>query len=164
MTDARWRLSGPSVNPPGGDFGHNYGPHFPLKVYYSPEMVDWLCNGRNGEIPDGAIMIKAMSLFSVEIGGVKIKLVDTTVASDGCMDLGQDITPILWAPMIKSHQSSYDGWMWMLQQVTFPSVPLNFLRLSSTNPHSRCLCRPPSWTIHPGIPRAASWKNQRHPT
>ena len=126
MSDAHWRLSGPSVNPPGGDFGHNYGPHFPLKVYYSPEIVDWLCNGRNGEIPDGAMMIKAMSLFSLEIGGVKIPLVDTTVASDGCMDLGQNITPILWAPMIKSNQSSYDGWMWMLQQVTIPSIPPQF--------------------------------------
>ena len=36
ISDAHWRFSGPSVNPPGGDFGHNYGPHFPLRVYYSP--------------------------------------------------------------------------------------------------------------------------------
>ncbi len=42
--------------------GNNYGPHFPLRVYYSPEVVDWLCNGRQGEIPDGAMMVKAMSL------------------------------------------------------------------------------------------------------
>jgi len=59
ISDAHWRLSGPSVNPPGGNFGHNYGPHFPLKVYYSPEIVDWLCNGRKGEIPDNAMMVKA---------------------------------------------------------------------------------------------------------
>jgi mono/diheme cytochrome c family protein len=125
VSDAHWRLSGPSVNPPGGNFSHNYGPHFPLKVYYSPEMVDWLCNGRKGEIPDGAMMVKAMAFYSNPLTGD----LETTVADDGCMDLQQTttkdmpISPILWAPMLKSSHSSYDGWLWMLQQVDLGIPP-----------------------------------------
>jgi hypothetical protein len=120
VSDAHWRLSGPSVYLPGsGDFSHNYGPHFPLKVYYSPEIVDWLCNGRKGKIPDNAMMVKAMALFGSS--GAK-----ATLASDGCMDLVQDITPILWAPMLKSSQSSDDGWLWMLQQVDLSFLGVAF--------------------------------------
>ena len=125
VSDAHWRLSGPSVNPPGGNFSHNYGPHFPLKVYYSPEMVDWLCNGRKGEIPDGAMMVKAMAFYSNPLIGD----LETTVADDGCMDLQQTttkdmpISPVLWAPMLKSSHSSYDGWLWMLQQVDLGIPP-----------------------------------------
>jgi hypothetical protein len=128
--DMHWRFSGPSVVPPM-DYSHNYGPHFPLLVYYSPEVVDWLCNGRSGALPDGAMMIKAMTIL---FGTLDIK-----VASDGCMDIvtptpaptvngaadSSPILPVLWAPMIKSSQSSYDGWLWMLQQfpVGFPQFP-----------------------------------------
>jgi hypothetical protein len=128
ISDAHWRLSGPSVNPPGGDFGHNYGPHFPLRVFYSPEMVEWLCNGRKGEIPDGAMMVKAMTLFKLPIVG---EVVDTKVAADGCMDVqplsklpfNPPLFPILWAPMLKSNQSSFDGWLWMLQQADIGAPP-----------------------------------------
>lgn len=35
VADRHWRFSGPSVVE-DGSFGHNYGPHFPLRVYYSP--------------------------------------------------------------------------------------------------------------------------------
>ena len=59
VSDERWRFSGPSVVE-NGSYSHNYGPHFPLRVSYSPEIVDWLCNGREGEIPDGAMIMKAM--------------------------------------------------------------------------------------------------------
>ena len=115
--DAKWRFSGPSVTPPN-DFSHNYGPHFPLRAYYSPEVVDWLFNDRKGEIPDGAMIVKAIS-FS-------FSSLDIKVVSDGCMDLNpaSSPTPNLWAPMIKSSRSSYDGWPWMLQQFYTPLLPL----------------------------------------
>ncbi|MEW6268480.1 MAG: hypothetical protein AB1689_04190 [Thermodesulfobacteriota bacterium] len=109
--DARWRFSGPSVVA-GGSYGNNYGPHFPLRVYYSPEVVDWLCSGRQGNIPDGAMIMKAMTL--------SFSTLDIRTAADGCMDIVEDpdepIQPILWAPMIKTSGSSYDGWYWTLQQ------------------------------------------------
>ena len=116
--DMNWRFSGPSVVPPtpaastSPDYSHNYGPHFPLRVYYSPEVVDWLCNGRPGVVPDGGMMVKAMN--------IAFNTLHIEVASDGCMDIIDDgatpIEPSLWAPMLKSSQSSQDGWLWMLQQ------------------------------------------------
>jgi len=111
ISDAHWRLSGPSVvpaNPMPSDFFHNYGPHFPLKVYYSPEMVDWLCSGRKGEIPDGAMMVKAMNVFS--------NLNISVNQDDGCMQIADPVQPNLWTPMIRSSKSSYDGWLWTIQQ------------------------------------------------
>jgi hypothetical protein len=97
VTDQNWRFSGPSVIE-NGSFSHNYGPHFPLKVYYSPEVVDWLCNGRQGDIPDGAMIMKAMK---ITFDGLDIRR-----ARDGCMDLVEDpakpIEPQLWAPMLKT--------------------------------------------------------------
>ncbi len=101
ITDAHWRLSGPSVIPPD-DFGNNYGPHFPLRVYYSPEIVDWLCSGRKGEIPDGAMMVKAMAFFSIPLapGSTPVKILNTKVAEDGCMDL--DPTTTLGSPILPS--------------------------------------------------------------
>lgn len=118
--DPNWRFSGPSVVA-DGSFSNNYGPHFPLRVYYSPEVVDWLCNGRQGEIPDGAMIMKAMSLAWAAL--------DIRKAGDGCMDIVEDpakpIQPILWAPMLKSSKASRDGWLWMLQQPDF-GVPPQF--------------------------------------
>jgi len=32
--------------------------HPPVHIYYSPEVSQWLLNGRQGEIPDGAVIIK----------------------------------------------------------------------------------------------------------
>ena len=111
--DMNWRFSGPSVlDASGTSFANNYGPHFPLRVYYSPEVVDWLCGGRQGEIRDGAMIMKAMSIAWTKL--------DIRQARDGCMDIvddpGDPIAPSLWAPMIKTSQSSYDGWYWTLQQ------------------------------------------------
>ena len=104
ISDAHWRLSGPSVVPANSmpfDFFHNYGPHFPLKIYYSPEVVDWLCSGRKGEIPDGAMILKAINVFN--------NLNISVRKDDNCMDISDPVQPNLWTPMIKSSQSSYDG-------------------------------------------------------
>ncbi len=131
ISDAHWRLSGPSVmpdpaHPSALDLFHNYGPHFPLKIYYSPEMVDWLCSGRKGEIPDGAAMVKAMNVFK------NIKIVQK---DDGCMnvDPSMPVVPNLWTPMIKSSRSSYDGWLWMIQQApgNAPQFPPPLFGLSA---------------------------------
>jgi hypothetical protein len=111
IADARWRFSGPSVVE-SGSYAHNYGPHFPLRVYYSPEVVEWLCNGRQGDLPDGAMIMKAMTLAFGSL--------DVRKAADGCMDIVEDpekpIQTQLWAPMVKTNGSTHDGWYWTLQQ------------------------------------------------
>ena len=45
------RDSGPFINQV------NYGTHMAVRIYYSPEVRDWLLNGRTGVIPDGAVII-----------------------------------------------------------------------------------------------------------
>ena len=131
ISDKNWRLTGPSVSPPGGDYSHNYGPHFPLKIYYSPEIVEWLCNGRKGQIPDGAMMVKAMALFNLPLFGDFVKI---DVDANQCMQVnpidrkGNPLADDLWTPMLKTSKSSYDGWLWSLQQpdFSFLGVPAQF--------------------------------------
>jgi hypothetical protein len=53
--DMSWRFAGPIVF--GGEKPESYATHLPMRIYYSPEVIDWLCNGRRGDLPDGAMMI-----------------------------------------------------------------------------------------------------------
>ena len=50
--DKRLRDTGPFLD------GKYYGTHPAVRVYYSPEVVQWLDGGRKGTIPDGAMIIK----------------------------------------------------------------------------------------------------------
>src|SRR5262249_1697676 len=38
--------------------GTYYGTHPAVRIFYSPKIMQWLIGGRNGEIPDGAMIIK----------------------------------------------------------------------------------------------------------
>jgi hypothetical protein len=35
-----------------------YGTHRAVRIYYSPEVMDWLRHGRQGPIADGAVILK----------------------------------------------------------------------------------------------------------
>ena len=50
------RDTGPFVN------GKYLGTHPAVRIYYSPTVMKWLINGREGELPDGAMMVKEMYL------------------------------------------------------------------------------------------------------
>jgi hypothetical protein len=52
--DKRVRDTGPYID------GVSYGTHPAVRIYYSPEVYDWLKNGRVGDLPDGAMIIKEM--------------------------------------------------------------------------------------------------------
>src|SRR5579862_699194 len=56
--DVNWRFTGPYLGTIGS--GKNFGVHPAVRIYYSPEIVDWLCSGRTGAIPDGAVIVKEM--------------------------------------------------------------------------------------------------------
>ena len=53
--DVNWRFTGPYLGTIGS--GKNFGVHPAVRIYYSPEIVDWLCSGRTGAIPDGAVIV-----------------------------------------------------------------------------------------------------------
>ncbi len=100
--DQDWRLTGPYVGPIGS--GESYGVHPLVRIYYSPEMMDWLCNDRQGEIEDGAIIIKEMHSIDAD-------LVD--VDGQSCMRVdSQDIKPTSWAVMTRHSGVAHDGWYW----------------------------------------------------
>ncbi len=101
-SDAEWRFTGPYVGSIGD--GDSYGTHPAVRIYYSPEIIDWLCDGRDGEIPDGAVIVKEM--HSIE------PCLDVTLDDEGCMVIGTDPTPDSWAVMIKASAASQDGWYW----------------------------------------------------
>jgi hypothetical protein len=106
LGDATWRFTGPYVGEIGS--GSNYGTHLPVRIYYSPEVIDWLCNDRQGELPEGATIIKEMHLINDAL--------DVTLDSQGCMVINADVGPQAWAMMIKNNQYAHDRWFWPLMQ------------------------------------------------
>jgi hypothetical protein len=106
IADRSWRLTGPYVGPFGD--GKSYGVHPAVRVWYSPEMVDWLCAGRpEGAIPDGAMLIK-------EMAPIDPKALDIDPAA-ACMVIDKDpdaIEPGSWTVMVRAGSMSHDGWYW----------------------------------------------------
>lgn len=112
--DKQWRLTGPLVGqlPTGTNQAQfeSYGVHPVVRIYYSPEVVQWLCNGRQGSVKDGAMLIKEM----LAIGSVQI-----TADAKQCMSVDQASAEqslqkgnLSWAVMVKASQVSRDGWYW----------------------------------------------------
>lgn len=88
VRDSQIRNSGPFVN------GKSLGTHSAVKIYYSPEVWDWLkVRNRQGQIPDGAMIVKEMF---------------PSPAS-------QDAKLTSWTIMVKDKKGSYDGWFWSYQ-------------------------------------------------
>jgi hypothetical protein len=108
LHDKSWRLTGPYVGEPGS--GASYGVHPAVKIYYSPEVVDWLCDGKKeGGIPDGAMIIKAMLPINEKL--------DINLDQNSCMTIEADQnvlddSPSEWTVMVKDKNGSHDGWYW----------------------------------------------------
>jgi hypothetical protein len=90
----RWvRDTGPLLN------NVNAVVHPVVHIYYSPEVSNWLLNGRNGAIPDGAVIIKEQ--FSPTPAA---RYRDIPADKLGCSND--------WTFMIKNSAASHDGWFW----------------------------------------------------
>ena len=61
--DAHWRLSGDLQGCPSQSSFATFGVHLLVRVWYSPEVVDWLCGDRSTEIPVGAMVVKEEHFF-----------------------------------------------------------------------------------------------------
>ena len=91
--DKSIRDTGPYIN------GRSYGTHPAVRVYYSPEVILWLMNGRRGAIPDGAMIIKEQ--YEEPAARHKGKTED---------ELRESLKS--WTVMIKDAHGSHDGWFW----------------------------------------------------
>lgn len=85
IADRQIRNSGPFIN------NQSFGTHNAVRVFYSPEVWDWLKHkNREGEIPDGAMIVKEMFPSPAK----------------------QDAKLSAWTVMVKDKKGAYDGWYW----------------------------------------------------
>ncbi|HEX3084476.1 MAG TPA: cytochrome P460 family protein, partial [Pyrinomonadaceae bacterium] len=85
ISDNRIRDTGPFIG------GTSFGTHDAVRIFYSPEVWDWLKkNNREGEIRDGGIIVKEMF---------------PSPAKEGAKLTG-------WTVMVKDRKGAFDGWYW----------------------------------------------------
>ena len=97
--------------------GTNYGTHLAARIYYSPGVLNWLVKNRQGEIPDGAMIIKEMykppaayyhelkNSIDAQFPNDLTKAVERYEAT-----LGRLLSS--WAVLVKDKSVSKDGWFW----------------------------------------------------
>jgi hypothetical protein len=68
--------------------------------------MNWLVNGRIGDIPDGAMIVKEMY-----------------APGPAARYDGQPLTPSSWTVMIKDSKASKDGWFWGGLWTSNPPMP-----------------------------------------
>lgn len=118
--DATWRFTGPYVGEIGD--GENYGTHLAIRIAYSPEVIEWLCNGQQGELPDGAAIVKEMAEITPAL--------DVELDDEGCMVIPGDPTPTVWTIMVKRGDQSWDGWYWLFLHQGAPPLVLGLPGIS----------------------------------
>src|SRR4051812_35354343 len=78
--------------------GVYYGTHPAVRIYYSPRAMKWLIDGRQGPVPDGAMIIKEQyQPPAARYSGL----------SDEQLPQATD-----WTVMIKDSAGAKDGWLW----------------------------------------------------
>ncbi|KHQ52870.1 hypothetical protein [Mameliella alba] len=108
--DKRWRDTGPFV------FNMSFGIHPAVRMYYSPEIIDWLEGGRTGTIPDGAIVIKEMvtppaARYNEYRAALVAQYPDDPAKVDAELtDYAYDTGGLNWTVMVKDSSLSHGGW------------------------------------------------------
>ncbi|MFN3189891.1 MAG: hypothetical protein ACE361_05155 [Aureliella sp.] len=87
------RDTGPFLN------GKYYGTHPAVRIYYSPEVIEWLVGGRKTKIPDGAVIIKE-------------QFRPPAARYEDSDDEGLWNALESWTIMVKDSEGSHDGWFW----------------------------------------------------
>ena len=98
---------------PGGSPGEYRGPEQPqraelrrasaVKIYYWPEVIEWLCKGPPGPLPAGAMIVKEIHHLS-----------SVSVDASNLMSLAEHQLHITteWTVMVKGDDVCPDGWFW----------------------------------------------------
>jgi mono/diheme cytochrome c family protein/cytochrome c553 len=109
------RDTGPFI---AGDY---HGTHPAVRIYYSPEAMNWLSGGRKGEIADGGMIIKEMfyppaALYYEPTFGVPELQVPKTRASL------LDILMFAWTVMVKDSSVAKGGWFYSDVNAPVPKI------------------------------------------
>jgi hypothetical protein len=93
--DNEVRATGPYIITASGSV-ESFGTHGPggVKVYYSPEVWNWMTAGMKGDIPDGAMVLKEIYPRDENNPEEFVKDVDA------------------FSIMVKDSKGSWDGWFW----------------------------------------------------
>lgn len=109
--DKGWRDTGPFV------LGSSYGVHPAVRIYSSPEVIDWLEGGRLGAVPDGAMVVKEMvtppSARDIEYRQMLDVLhpdAPARVEAEMMKDLRKD-NNLHWTVMVRDSALSHVGWV-----------------------------------------------------
>lgn len=88
-----------------------YGTHPAVRIYYSPEVMDWLRGDREGNVADGGVIVKEMfeppAVLYEELKNDPRYRQDSTAYEEL---LGQLVTG--WVALVKDSRASKDGWFW----------------------------------------------------
>jgi cytochrome c553 len=95
--DKSVRNTGPFV------LGEPYGTHPAVRIYYSPQVIQWLKQGKKGAIPDGAMIIKEQ----YKAPAARYDNLDQAGLLKAFIASGKD-----WTVMIRDSKGSKDGWYW----------------------------------------------------
>jgi mono/diheme cytochrome c family protein len=89
----------------------SYGTHPAVRIYYSPEIITWLVNGRVGAPADGAMIIKEM--FAPPAIQYEELKKNPAFANDP-QGYERALNRLLsaWTVMVKDSSVSKDGWFW----------------------------------------------------
>ena len=109
--DRRVRDTGPYV------LGSNYGTHPAVRIYYSPGIINWLVNHREGEIPDGAMIIKEMfnppaARYEELQDSIDAQFPDNPVEAEKQYEATLQGMLSAWTVLVKDKSVSKDGWFW----------------------------------------------------
>lgn len=104
--DAGVRDTGPLID------GQYMGTHPAVRIFYSPSVLAWLERGREGELPDGSVVVKEMfpppAVFYQEVAEHPFFQEHPEAYEDLLEELLQG-----WTVMIKDRGgNSHDGWFW----------------------------------------------------
>ncbi|SNT73834.1 hypothetical protein SAMN05444959_10614 [Paracoccus seriniphilus] len=108
--DKSWRDTGPFV------FNMSFGIHPAVRMYYSPEIISWLEAGRDGAIPDGAIVIKEMvtppsAKYNEHLAQLQQQYPDDPEkVVDEMADYAYETGGLNWTVMVKDSKLSHGGW------------------------------------------------------
>jgi len=87
----------------------NYGTHSTVRIYYSPEVLHWLANGRRGTIPDGAMIIKEQ--FKRRPAAYYNERRAGKTPAEFQEFLESELAS--WAVLVKDESVSHAGWFWL---------------------------------------------------
>ena len=83
--------------------GVYYGTHPAVRVWYSPDAAKWVLNGRTGDVPDGAMIIKEQ--FAPPPAGQYEGWTDAQLREYFAAHYD-------WTFMVRDRKGSADGWYW----------------------------------------------------